>query len=94
MLDLVLMPLVAFDKAGNRLGMGKGYYDRSLKILNHRKAWRRPRLTGIAYEFQRVDKIDNEPWDIPLQFALTDKQARTDLRTAYTPRTSYETMSE
>lgn len=74
-LDLVLMPVVAFDNTGNRLGMGQGYYDRSLKILNHRKAWRRPLLTGIAYEFQCVDKIDSEPWDVPLQFALTDKRA-------------------
>lgn len=73
-LDLILMPLVAFDKSGNRLGMGQGYYDRSLKFLNHRKNWKRPALAGLAYDFQCTDKIKNEPWDIPVQYALTDKQ--------------------
>lgn len=73
-LDLILMPLVAFDIAGNRLGMGQGFYDRSLKFLNHRKFWRRPLLSGIAYDFQCVKKIDSEPWDIPLHCAITDQR--------------------
>ena len=73
-LDLILMPLVAFDVNGNRLGMGQGYYDRSLKFLNHRKYWRRPLLAGIAYDFQYVKKIESEAWDIPLNLAITDLQ--------------------
>jgi 5-formyltetrahydrofolate cyclo-ligase len=73
-LDLILMPLVAFDATGNRLGMGQGYYDRSLKFLNHRKFWRRPLLAGIAYNFQCVKKIESETWDIPLNFAITDQK--------------------
>jgi 5-formyltetrahydrofolate cyclo-ligase len=73
-LDLVLMPVVAFDNSGNRLGMGQGYYDRSLKSLRHRKYWRRPVLAGVAHDFQCLDSISHEPWDIPLRYALTDNR--------------------
>lgn len=69
-LDLILMPLVAFDNAGNRLGMGGGFYDRTLEAL-----WRhprRPRLVGVAYEFQRVAALPAAPWDIPLDEVITD----------------------
>ena len=72
-LDLILMPLVAFDANGNRLGMGKGYYDRTLKFLRHRCSWRKPRLVGIAYEFQRIDTLPFQPWDIPLDAIVTEK---------------------
>ena len=72
-LDLVLVPLVAFDPQGNRLGMGKGYYDRTLKFLRHRQHWRKPRLIGIAHEFQKTNKLLNQPWDIPLDAIVTDE---------------------
>jgi 5-formyltetrahydrofolate cyclo-ligase len=72
-LDLVLMPLVAFDPQGNRLGMGKGYYDRTLKFLRHRCHWRKPRLVGIAYEFQKMEQLPNQPWDIPLDAIVTEQ---------------------
>ena len=72
-LDLVLMPLVAFDLHGNRLGMGKGYYDRTLKFLRLRSHWRKPRLVGIAYELQKLEQISCQPWDIPLDAVVTEK---------------------
>lgn len=72
-LDLVLMPLVAFDANGNRLGMGKGYYDRTLKFLRHRCHWRKPRLVGIAYEFQKIEQLPFQPWDIPLDAIVTEQ---------------------
>ncbi len=72
-LELILMPLVAFDINGNRLGMGKGYYDRTLKFLRHRRHWRKPRLVGIAYEFQKFEQLPHQPWDIPLDTIVTEK---------------------
>jgi len=72
-LDLVLMPLVAFDGEGNRLGMGKGYYDRTLKFLRLRRHWHKPRLVGIAYELQKFEQLPFQPWDIPLDAVVTEK---------------------
>lgn len=69
-LDVLLIPLVAFDRDGNRLGMGGGYYDRLLASLAHRPS--RPRLIGIGYRFQEVDRVPAEPWDMPLDLTLTD----------------------
>lgn len=71
-LDLVLVPLVAFDVLGSRLGMGGGYYDRAFAYLNGRKRWRRPRLIGVAFEFQRTEKIPSRPWDVGLDGIITD----------------------
>lgn len=71
-LSLVLMPLVAFDATGNRLGMGKGYYDRTFAFLG-RSASRRPRLLGLAHECQRVEKLEVESWDLPLDGIVTDE---------------------
>ena len=72
-LDLILMPLVGFDDRGNRLGMGGGFYDRSLEFLRHRSRWRKPHLLGIAYDFQRVNGLAPDAWDIPLQGVITDQ---------------------
>jgi 5-formyltetrahydrofolate cyclo-ligase len=72
-LDLILMPLVGFDDKGNRLGMGGGFYDRSLEFLRHRNHWRKPHLLGIAYDFQRVNGLAADPWDVPLQGVITDQ---------------------
>lgn len=71
-LDLIMAPLVAFDKAGNRLGMGGGFYDRSLAFLLRRRYWHRPRLCGVAYAFQCVNRLPGEPWDVPLRTIITD----------------------
>jgi len=72
-LDLILMPLVAFDARGNRLGMGAGFYDRTLGFLNLRRRWRRPRLIGVAYDFQRAPDITPAPWDVALDLIVTEK---------------------
>jgi len=74
LLDLLLIPLVGFDTQGNRLGMGGGFYDRSLAFLRHRHHWRKPRLLGIAHALQRVDALDPQWWDIPLDGVATDQQ--------------------
>lgn len=71
-LDLILLPLVAFDDAGNRIGMGGGFYDRSLAFLRGRRHWRRPYLVGLAHELQRVRRLTPEPWDVPLDGIVTD----------------------
>lgn len=71
-LDLILMPLVAFDQQGNRVGMGGGFYDRTLAFLRQRKYWHKPNLVGVAYEFQKQKHIDINPWDVPLQAVATE----------------------
>ena len=71
-LDLALVPCVAFDANGERLGMGAGFYDRHFSFLKHRSAWCRPRLLGLAYEFQRTTGIDVRPWDVPLWGVVTE----------------------
>lgn len=71
-LDLLLVPLVGFDPECNRLGMGGGFYDRSLAYLARRLHWRRPTLIGIAHEIQKVDRLDTQPWDIPLDMVATE----------------------
>ena len=75
-LDLVFMPLVAFDAAGWRLGSGAGFYDRKLQHLRSDRRWRRPRLIGIAYDFQRVPHLEPHRWDIPLDAVITERGLR------------------
>lgn len=72
-LDLVLAPLVAFDRKGGRLGMGGGYYDETFAFLASRESWHRPKLVGVAFSFQEVPHIDRDPWDIPLSAVVTER---------------------
>lgn len=74
MLDLVLAPLVAFDDHGHRLGMGGGFYDRTLSFLRHRRIWRKPHLLGIAHDWQRVAALPAEAWDVPLDGVASDRR--------------------
>ena len=71
-LDVVLAPLVAFDARGHRLGMGKGYYDRTFGFLRQRMRWRKPKLIGIGFDFQKVDRLVPQHWDVPLWAAVTN----------------------
>jgi len=71
-LDLILTPLVAFDTTGHRIGMGGGYYDRSLAFLHSRQHWQKPCRLGLAYEFQKQVMIEPNPWDIPLDGIATE----------------------
>ena len=66
-LDVLVTPLVAFDAAGQRLGMGGGFYDRTLQN------WRQHRLlpVGYAHNCQQVDALPTEQWDIPLPAVIT-----------------------
>ena len=75
-LDLVLFPLVAFDEAGNRLGMGGGYYDRTFEAVRRRAVWRGPKRIGVAYGLQRVDALPAADWDVPLDAIATEREIR------------------
>jgi 5-formyltetrahydrofolate cyclo-ligase len=70
-LDVVIVPLVAFDERGNRLGMGGGYYDRAFG-----RGRRRPLLVGVAFSFQEAPSIPAQPWDIPLDIVITERGRR------------------
>ncbi|MBB2494000.1 5-formyltetrahydrofolate cyclo-ligase [Aquipseudomonas ullengensis] len=73
-LDLILLPLVGFDEEGGRLGMGGGFYDRSLAYRQVRKNWHKPTLLGLAHECQKVDKLALASWDVRLQAVVTDRR--------------------
>jgi 5-formyltetrahydrofolate cyclo-ligase len=72
-LDILFLPLLGFDQAGYRMGMGGGYYDASLAFLARRKRWHRPRLIGLAFDAQQVERLPVDPWDIPLDGVITER---------------------
>lgn len=67
-LDIIYTPLVAFDAQGNRMGMGGGYYDRTLAANPHIAT------IGIAHDCQQVEELQVQPWDMPLQKIITPTQ--------------------
>lgn len=71
-LDVVIMPLLGFDLSGNRLGMGGGYYDRCVAFKKSKP--QKPTLIGFAYDFQQVDPLNKEPWDIGLDAIATESR--------------------
>ena len=73
-LDLLLMPLVGFDEHGGRLGMGGGFYDRSLAYRSRRKKNHKPILLGLAHECQKVDRLPLASWDVDLQATVSDRR--------------------
>jgi 5-formyltetrahydrofolate cyclo-ligase len=69
-LDVVLVPLVAFDEAGIRLGRGGGYYDATFGARRHAL------LIGLAHELQRHEGIVHQHWDVPLDAVITERGTR------------------
>lgn len=69
-MDLILLPLVAFDEQGNRMGMGGGFYDRSL--ANIRQQNNKTCLVGLAHEVQKTEHLEPQSWDIPLDAIVTE----------------------
>jgi 5-formyltetrahydrofolate cyclo-ligase len=72
--SIMLVPLAAFDSAGNRIGYGGGYYDRAIERLN--KKGLATVLIGIAFDCQEVASVPAEPHDIPLHAVLTESGFR------------------
>lgn len=65
-IEMVVVPAVAYDRRGNRVGRGKGYYDRLLKDTKAIKI-------GVAYDFQIVDDIDTDPFDVAVDYVITER---------------------
>lgn len=66
-IDIVIVPGLVFDRAGNRIGWGRGYYDAFLAQLGTRA-----KRVGLAYEFQLVDSLEHDGHDVPMDFVLTE----------------------
>ena len=73
-LDAVLMPLIAFDRNGYRIGMGGGFYDRSFAFRLRKSNLKRPLLVGLAHHFQEVESAFANSWDVPLDAIITDRE--------------------
>jgi 5-formyltetrahydrofolate cyclo-ligase len=71
-LDVVFMPLVGFDGAGHRIGMGGGYYDRHFAFRLRLQRCRRPLLIGLAYAAQQVPALACAAHDVPLDAIVTE----------------------
>lgn len=84
-LDCVLLPLLGFDRHGQRLGSGGGYYDRSFAFLRESASPRRPCLIGVGYALQEVDALAAEAWDVPLDALVSERET---LRFAASPATA------
>lgn len=72
--DILLVPLSAFDRRGHRLGYGAGHYDRAIARL--RAEGRDPLLVGAAFDCQEVERVPDEPHDVPLAQILTETGLR------------------
>ncbi len=71
-IDAVLVPLLAFDKRGYRLGWGGGYYDRTLELLRKTGS---VTAIGVAYAAQEVDAVPFDTYDQPVDWIITEQQA-------------------
>lgn len=72
LLDIVLLPLVGFDRQGGRLGMGGGFYDTTFAF--HKGKKNKPYLLGMAHACQEVERLDLADWDIPIFGVVTDEE--------------------
>jgi 5-formyltetrahydrofolate cyclo-ligase len=75
-MDIVFVPLVGFDSNGNRMGMGRGFYDRHFAYRLHHPQLRRPLLVGIAYDVQCVPSLPAAKHDVPLDAIVTESTLR------------------
>ena len=67
--DTVLLPMNGFDRQGYRLGYGGGFFDRTLEALRDRK----PLVIGVTYESCAIETIHPQPWDIPVDYVVTER---------------------
>ena len=74
-LDVIICPLVAVDQHGNRMGMGGGFYDTTLG-KSYRSGASRPLKIGWCYDFQVVEALQRQPWDVPLDGLITPSSIR------------------
>lgn len=84
LIDHILVPLVGFDHLGNRIGMGGGYYDRTLAgIMQNQVGYlahpvdRQPALLGLAHSLQQVANLPHASWDIPMSHIVTEQKCIT-----------------
>lgn len=71
-LEVVILPLLAFDHQGNRLGTGGGYYDHTFAFTREMSP-KKPHLIGLAYALQQVSGIPEEAFDVPLEAVITEE---------------------
>lgn len=76
-LDVVLVPIVAFDAKCQRLGMGGGFYDKTFAYQSIPRRWRHPHLIGVAHECQRVAALPTRHWDVPMNMIVTEAKIYT-----------------
>ncbi|TSB23603.1 5-formyltetrahydrofolate cyclo-ligase [Psychrobacter sp. YGAH215] len=84
-LDVIICPLVAVDKNGNRMGMGGGFYDTTLG-KSHRTGLKKPLKIGWCYDFQVVEQLERQAWDVPLDGLITPSSLRWFKRNQITSR--------
>jgi 5-formyltetrahydrofolate cyclo-ligase len=71
-LDMIIMPLLAIDLTGHRLGSGGGYYDRTLANINQHT--KKPLLMGLGYAAQIIGQVPHDPWDVRLDGVVTENK--------------------
>ena len=74
-LDVIICPLTAVDKNGNRMGMGGGFYDTTLS-KSHQAGLKKPLKIGWCYDFQVVEQLERQAWDVPLDGLITPSGIR------------------
>jgi 5-formyltetrahydrofolate cyclo-ligase len=70
-MNLILMPLVGFDKYKNRMGMGGGFYDKTLEFKTQQNKLNKPKLFALAFDCQEVNQLNSKPWDVPVDGIIT-----------------------
>lgn len=71
-LDLVIVPLLGFDKFGNRIGSGAGFYDRTFAFMHHENVIIKPILIGLSFNVQQLKKIETHKLDVKLDNVVTE----------------------